>query len=281
MVRHSHGGQGDVCQVCAICDQDGRRQQEGQKPFVVSSSQTVVDPHAMVVHPRDTSLAYAAVLASRRLQEIARRACIPRIVQHPVVWVMSHLVRMVEIVDVRLAVPLRAEIQEDIGLREYGEDDKYVVPSEQMPDRREEQCGACGDETEEEDYDGQMLLVHEVVAQTGATVRDAAIGELDVELAKRGGRVYDEKTVEEAYGCVSSTINILTTHANSPSYLNAGKLPKKATNVTSDTVTVNTIMLRARVIMDKVRYPALAHRRITGTKRKANQAMLESFRTAR
>jgi hypothetical protein len=40
-----------------------------------------------------------------------------------------------------------------------------------------------------------MLLVHEVVAQAGATVCDAAIGELEVELAERGWDVIDEETV--------------------------------------------------------------------------------------
>jgi len=56
-----------------------------------------------------------------------------------------------------------------------------------------------------------VLLVHEVVAQTGGATRDAAICELDIEGAKRRGRVDDEETVEEADGRVSTLISSLMT----------------------------------------------------------------------
>lgn len=67
-----------------------------------------------------------------------------------------------------------------------------------MPDGRQEQRGTCGYEAKEEDYNEGVLVVYEIVAQARATVRDAAIGEFDVELAERGGYVQDEEPVEEA-----------------------------------------------------------------------------------
>jgi hypothetical protein len=47
-----------------------------------------------------------------------------------------------------------------------------------------------------------------MVTQTGATIRDAAIGELDVELAKRRGDVDDEKAMKETYRCISALISM-------------------------------------------------------------------------
>jgi hypothetical protein len=76
-----------------------------------------------------------------------------------------------------------------------------------MPDGRQKQRGARGYEAEEEDDNGQVLLVHEVVAQAGATVRDATIGELDVESAERRGDVVDEKLMQPAYGCISVIVS--------------------------------------------------------------------------
>jgi hypothetical protein len=84
-----------------------------------------------------------------------------------------------------------------------------VVPAEEMPDRRQEERGACGYETEEEDDNSQVLLVHEVVAQVGATICDAAIGKLDVEAAERGGDVVDKELMQPAYGCVSACVSCM------------------------------------------------------------------------
>ena len=75
----------------------------------------------MMVHPRHTCLAYAAMLASRWLQEFARPAGRAWIVQHPVVRVVSHLLGMIERGDVCLAVAFRAEIQEDVWLWQQDE----------------------------------------------------------------------------------------------------------------------------------------------------------------
>jgi hypothetical protein len=235
----------------------------------------------MVIHPRDTRFAYTAVLASRRLQKLARRARVPRIVQHPVVRVVSHLVRMVERVDVRLVITLCAKIQEHIWLWEKGECDKYVVPCKQMPDGRHKQRGACGDETEEEDYDDEVLFEHEVMAQTGTTVCDATIGELAIELAKRGGRVHDEKTVEEAYRRISCTFSTQITCVSNHSYLNEGSRPKKATNVTSEIVTVKMMMLRASDMVREVRYLTEADLRIAGTKSESKSGHSEDVQIAK
>jgi hypothetical protein len=48
--------------------------------------------------------------------------------------------------------------------------------------------------------------MHEMVAQAGPAIRDAAIGEGEVEFAERGGEVYENEAVEEAYGGVSRNI---------------------------------------------------------------------------
>lgn len=66
-----------------------------------------------------------------------------------------------------------------------------------------EQAGADRYEAEEENDNYWMLLIHEVVSQTGATVRDPAIREEDVESTECGGDVDDEESVEEAYRGVS------------------------------------------------------------------------------
>ena len=81
-----------------------------------------------------------------------------------------------------------------------------MVRSKEVPDRRKEQGCACSYEAEEEDDDKWMFVVHEVVAQTGARIGDAAIGKGEVESSECGGDVDEYKAVEEAYGCVSSTV---------------------------------------------------------------------------
>ena len=50
-----------------------------------------------------------------------------------------------------------------------------------------------------------MLLVHEVVAQTRATTRDATACEEDIEFAERGGYAQDEQAVTEADRSVPRT----------------------------------------------------------------------------
>lgn len=69
----------------------------------------------MVVHPSNASFTYAAVLATCRLQELACRTCVPRVVYYPVVRVESHLRRMVEFVYVGPTVPSRAKMGEYVG----------------------------------------------------------------------------------------------------------------------------------------------------------------------
>jgi hypothetical protein len=114
---------------------------------------------------------------------------------------------MVESGDVGFGISCRAQIKEEVRLWQQNAYEKHVVPAEEMPDGWQKQRGARGYETEEEDDDGQMLLVHEVVAQAGATVRDAAIGELDVESTERRGDVVDEEPVQPAYGCISAIVS--------------------------------------------------------------------------
>lgn len=62
-----------------------------------------------------------------------------------------------------------------------------------MPDGRQEEGRACGYEAEEEDHHGEVLLVHEVVAETRAAIGDAPTGELNVKFAEPGGNVHNEE----------------------------------------------------------------------------------------
>lgn len=117
----------------------------------------------------------------------------------------------------------------------------------------DEESGAGGDEAEEEDYDDGVLFVHEVVAQTGARVCDAAIGEHDVEAAECGGDVDDEEAVEEADGCISGLVSKLRYRRENEVYLKAGSRPKKAMNVRTDTAMVKATMLRANVMVVKLK----------------------------
>ena len=71
----------------------------------------------MVVRARDTTFAYAAMLAARRLEELTRSAMITGVEDNPVVRIMSHLRGMIEFGDQGLGVPFRAQIREQIRLR--------------------------------------------------------------------------------------------------------------------------------------------------------------------
>ena len=77
-----------------------------------------------------------------------------------------------------------------------------------MPGSGQDKYGARSHQAKEEDDDYRMLVVHEVVAQTGAAGRDAAIGEPDIETAEEGRYVDHEEAVEEAYRGVPASISI-------------------------------------------------------------------------
>jgi hypothetical protein len=87
------------------------------------------------------------------------------------------------------------------------------------------------------------------MAQSGATARDAAIGELEVEFSKRGGDVEEEEAIEETDWCISSIVSIDTLDSKEGQYLKAGNRPKKAIKTTRDRVMVRTMMVRAKVMM--------------------------------
>lgn len=156
-----------------------------------------------MVHPRYTSLANTAMLAPCRFQKLAGFAYIARIIQHSVIWVVTHMLGVIVLVYVRLIIFLCAQIQKGVRLRQQENNKQLVVHSKQMPHGRQEEQGACCDEAEEEDDDKRVLVMHQVVAQAGATVGDTAIGEFEIEFTKRGWKVHDEEAVEEAYGRVS------------------------------------------------------------------------------
>lgn len=91
--------------------------------------------------------------------------------------------------------------------------------------------------------------MHEISAQARAIVRDAAICEGDIESSECRGDVEEEQAVKEAYGCVSSIVRDGRVLSVRNVYLKAGSRPKKATNVTRDTVIVKMIMVRAMVMV--------------------------------
>jgi hypothetical protein len=83
-----------------------------------------------------------------------------------------------------------------------------MMRSNKVPNGRKEKRRACGYEAKEE-YDNQrMLVMHEVVAQAGAAIRDAAIGEGKIELSKRGGEVNEEEAIEKTYGSVPGGVSV-------------------------------------------------------------------------
>lgn len=82
--------------------------------------------------------------------------------------------------------------------------------SDEVPNSGQEQRRACGYEAEEEDDDQRVLIVHKVVAQAGATIGDAAIGEGEVELSECRRDVDEEEAVEEAYGRVPGGVRART-----------------------------------------------------------------------
>jgi len=143
------------------------------------------------------------VLASGRLEKLACPARETGVVEDPVIRIVAHLLSVVEGANVRLRVPLRAEIQKQVGLGKQEQHQELLEQREKRPDNRHEKHGACSHETKEEDDDKRMLVVHEVVAQTDAAVRDAAIRELEVEPAEGGWGVHENEAVEKANGCVS------------------------------------------------------------------------------
>jgi hypothetical protein len=61
--------------------------------------------------------------------------------------------------------------------------------------------------------------------------------------------------MEEADRRISERINKCGVSSSNWTYRNAGRRPKKATNVTSDTVTVKMMMLRASVMVKERKLP--------------------------
>jgi hypothetical protein len=77
----------------------------------------------------------------------------------------------------------------------------------EVPDGGQEERRAYGYEAQEEDDHEWVFVMHKVMAQAGARVRDAAIGELDIESSECGGDVDEEEAVEKAYGCIPAIVS--------------------------------------------------------------------------
>ncbi len=56
-----------------------------------------------------------------------------------------------------------------------------MMETKSLPYGGQNERGACGYEPKEEYYDYRVLVVHEIVAKSRASRRDAAIGKLDIE----------------------------------------------------------------------------------------------------
>ena len=208
VVPMDNGRKGVPGQVRAVCDEDAGREQQCKEPLVVATAEAVVDPDAVVIHAGDARLAYAAVLAAWGLREPAGGAHEAGVVQHAIVGVVAHLLGMVVGSDVRLAVVARTQIQEQVRLGDEEEGAELMAEVEQEPDGGQDHAGAGSDKAEEEDDDDRVLVVHEVVAQTGAATRDTAIGEDAVESCEGRGQVEDKQAVEEANGRVSRPVSM-------------------------------------------------------------------------
>lgn len=115
---------------------------------------------------------------------------------------MAHLVGMIGCINVRLVVSLCAQIQKDVRLWQQDEGQELMVQPKEMPNSRQKHDCAYCHKTEKEDNNERMLVIHQVMAQTGATIGDAAICESKVEPPKCRGDVNEEEAVEEADGCV-------------------------------------------------------------------------------
>jgi hypothetical protein len=83
-----------------------------------------------------------------------------------------------------------------------------MVRSEEMPNGRQEKRRTCSYEAEKEYDDERMLVMHEVVAQAGAAVRDATIGKGEVEPSERRGDVDEEEAVKKADRGVPAGVSV-------------------------------------------------------------------------
>lgn len=59
-------------------------------------------------------------------------------VENPIVWIVAHLLGMIECADICLPVLLRAQVQESVGLWEQSQHQDFVVPVEEVPNSRQE-----------------------------------------------------------------------------------------------------------------------------------------------
>jgi hypothetical protein len=156
---------------------------------------------------------------------------------------------MIGRVYVCLIVSLCTQVQKDVGLWQHCKGKKLVVQPKEVPYSGQKHDCACSHEAEEEYDDKRMLVIHQIMAQAGATVGDAAICEGKVEFSECRGYVDKEEAVEKPYRRIPVLVKTgCSVHAKDR-HLKAGSRPKKAINVTRDTVTVKTIMVRATVMM--------------------------------
>lgn len=59
--------------------------------MVIVTTNTIAQPHTVVIVSRDTGLAQATMLASRRLQKVAGRTFISWVEENPIKWVPLQL----------------------------------------------------------------------------------------------------------------------------------------------------------------------------------------------
>ena len=88
-------GEDGITKVGAVDQHDRKGDQERDEVHAVVSPDAVHQPYTVVVMSRDTGPTEAAMLAARWLEEFAGATLMPWMKKDSVVWIASHLFRMV------------------------------------------------------------------------------------------------------------------------------------------------------------------------------------------
>lgn len=75
---------------------------------MISTSEAVVHPYTVMISSRDTRFADTTVFTPRWLVEFARSTFVARVEQYPVIRVVSHLLRMIQLRNGALGISLGA-----------------------------------------------------------------------------------------------------------------------------------------------------------------------------
>lgn len=129
------GAEEGQAKVRAVCGEEGRAEEEQDEPLEVALADAAIDKDAVVVRPRDTVLAYGAVLGPGGLQEPAGAAVGARVEQGVVIRVLCHLLLVVLRRDVA-RVRHDGEVEEEIGADDGDAGYGLLERAELWPDGR-------------------------------------------------------------------------------------------------------------------------------------------------